>query len=151
RELVFDAAGKFAYVANRDSVFVYDVDAYTGALTLRAMQPVPPGPASLTLAPGGEFAYIVSGSESASGSLSVVAIDEATGELIPIDGSPYALGAYPAQAPVLFHPSGRFAYVRNVGAPGTAGSISAFAIDEFTGTLVALPGPSPTGINSGSA
>jgi 6-phosphogluconolactonase len=152
-ELVFDADGRFAYLVNRDSnnIFVYDVDPTTGALTRQSTMPVAAGPASFTIAPSGEFAYVVSGSDSASGSLHVFSIDAASGALNTLRGSPYALGAYPAAAPVLFHPNGRFAYVRNVGVLGSAGSISAFAVDQLTGTLVALPGSFPTGSNSGSA
>lgn len=152
-DLVFDGAGKFAYLANHDSnsVFVYGVDAATGTLTRRWNVSVPSAPTAFAIAPGGEFAYVVSGSESANGMLSAFSIDPENGELVPIAGSSYSLGAYIAPGPVLFHPSGKFAYIRNVGASGMTGLILAFSINPMTGALVALPGTYSTGVNSGSA
>jgi 6-phosphogluconolactonase len=68
------------------------------------------------------------------------AIDNTTGALTPVPGSPFPAGAQPEQ--VVVDPSGQFLYVSNI----SGGSISGFTISSSTGALAAIPGsPFPAG------
>jgi RHS repeat-associated protein len=98
---------------------------------------------------GPRFAYVAnSGSNSVSG----FTIDSTTGVLTPVSGSPFPAGVGPRS--VVVDPSGRFAYVPNLGIPPPAnGSISAYTIDPTTGSLTPIFGspfsiPTGTGANS---
>jgi DNA-binding beta-propeller fold protein YncE len=76
--------------------------------------------------PAGNFLYVTN---FADGTVSVFAIDPATGELTAISGSPFGAGA--GAVSVAIDPAGTFAYVANE----TAATISAFSISSATGTL----------------
>jgi 6-phosphogluconolactonase len=72
------------------------------------------------------FMYVVNhGSNDISG----YAIDNATGALTPMSGSPFAAGAGPTWLTI--HPGGKFAYATN----GDANSISAYTVDATRGVL----------------
>jgi 6-phosphogluconolactonase (cycloisomerase 2 family) len=66
---------------------------------------------------------------------------DATGELTPIAGSPFAVGADPNS--LTADPAGRFLYVVN----GTGRTVSAFTIDGMTGALTAVGAAVATGAN----
>jgi 6-phosphogluconolactonase (cycloisomerase 2 family) len=92
------------------------------------------------------YAYVTnSGSNNVSG----YSIDDATGALTPLPGSPFAAGVLPQS--IAAHPSGRFVYVTNVGIGGINEpfhfSISEYRVDPATGALTAVPG-SPLAISS---
>lgn len=134
-----DAANTFAYAADlgADRIFIYRLDAATGALTAAT-------PASATLAPGAgprhfafhptkPFAYVINEL-----SLTVTAFsrDVKTGALTEVQ----TIGTLPAgvandpafsTAEVVVHPSGRFLFGSNRGHD----SIVVFAIDDATGKL----------------
>jgi 6-phosphogluconolactonase (cycloisomerase 2 family) len=103
--------------------------------------------ATLTYAqsPPPRFAYVANlGSNDISG----YAIDSTTGALTPIPGSPFPADLRPAS--VVVDPTGRFAYVPNLGlTPYATGSISAYTIDPSSGALTPIPG-SPFQILSGA-
>lgn len=133
--IAVDASGRFAYVVNSGSydVFVYAIDATTGALTRRGtVRNRGTGSASaataLALAHGTTpvtytptFAYVANVN---SHDVSAYAIDAASGVLIPVNnGTRFGAGMSPAAVAV--DPSGRFAYVANVGSQ----DVSAYTID----------------------
>ena len=69
-------------------------------------------------------------------------VDQTTGALTPLPGSPYAAGARPQFVTV--DPSGKFAYTANE----QSADISAYAIDATTGVLTPVPGaPFTAGID----
>lgn len=98
---------------------------------------------SLTADPSGKFLYVPDG---ASNEVAGFAIDNATGSLTPVSGSPFATGAEPAG--VVVDPSGQFLYVSDSNDP--LGGISAFTIDPSSGSLSPIPGsPFPTQVQGG--
>lgn len=91
---------------------------------------------------GAGFVYVAN---RLSNSVSGYAIDAATGSLVPIPGSPFAVGLHPVD--VAADRSGRFLYVANMGDPPTSvfGNLSAYQIDPVTGALTDVLGsPFPT-------
>src|SRR2546428_375428 len=75
-----------------------------------------------------------------SNNVSGYAIDDATGSLVPIPGSPFAAGLHPVD--IAADRSGRFLNVANMGDPPTSvfGNLSAYQIDPVTGALTAVGG-----------
>jgi 6-phosphogluconolactonase len=139
---VVEPSNRFLYVvSNPGTVSGYAIDA-SGALT-----PIPgspfaslsnPGATDLTSAavePTGRFLYLT---DALYEKLRGMRIDQATGALSVIPGSPFPLGNN-ADA-VTVEPTGRFLYAGAFnGADGNDG-ISAYAIDPSTGALARLAG-----------
>jgi 6-phosphogluconolactonase (cycloisomerase 2 family) len=151
QSVTVDPSGRFAYVANgcgsspdclAGSVSAYTINSSTGALRAVAGSPFAAGtfPQSMTVDPSGRFAYVanecVSSSDCSAGSVSAYTINNSTGALRAIAGSPFAAGEDPSSVTV--DPSGRFAYVANYG----DGTVSAYTINSSTGALRAV-GSSP--------
>src|SRR6266853_3546027 len=95
-------------------------------------------PESITVDPGGHFAYVINQNTN---SVSVFSINAASGALTPASGSPFPTGAEP------FHfsmdPSGKFAYVAN----GLSNNVSGYTVNPTTGALQEVAGsPFATGI-----
>jgi 6-phosphogluconolactonase len=131
----------FAYVTNggANSVSAYDIDATTGALTPAPGSPFATGefPVSVAVHPTGRFAYVANaGIPTQTYSVSGYAVNEKTGALTPVPGSPFATGVQPASVAV--HPSGRFVYVADAGL--VDGDISVYTVNESTGALTPVPG-----------
>jgi len=151
REIAIDAAGRFLYTVNADSVDIraFAIDAGSGLLTPIAGSPFAAIPDVRTLAIGGrrfvghqatgqDFLYVVSKSGS-----SVLAFvrDLETGALTPVPGSPFAVPAAPED--VVLDCTGRFAYVSH-GDPVNA--VSTLRIDPSSGAVAPVPGsPFPLG------
>jgi 6-phosphogluconolactonase (cycloisomerase 2 family) len=101
------------------------------------------GPITVAATPNNKFLYVANQS---SGSVCGYAIDQLTGELGVVAGSPFVAGA--ALRTVVTDSTGEFLYVANMGIPlanGTAdpanpSSISAYTIDSSTGVLTAIAG-----------
>jgi len=146
--LTVDQSGGFLYrsvIGN--SIYAFAVSPDTGALT-----PVDGSPFLLGRAdhfagdPRGRFLYgsftgYGDGTElpDVNGTISATAINESTGALTSIPGSPFRveMGANF----VAIDPTGKFLYVSNLGVRGqNHGSLSAYAIDPTTGTLAPIPG-----------
>ena len=133
-------AGRFAYVANNglnniESVSAYSINRTTGLLTPVAGSPFPAGhtPYSLAIHPNGKFLYVVDPvGMPVNGALTVFSINETTGVLSPIAGSPFVVSTGLAQ--IAIERSGKFAYAPNFGST----TVSAFTLDPGTGapTLV---------------
>jgi 6-phosphogluconolactonase len=87
----------------------------------------------------GQFVYVANVNDN---NISGYSVDDATGALIPIPGSPFASGTFPRS--VTADPTGRFVYVVNLG----DNNVSGYAIDAATGALTSIPG-SPFHAGSG--
>ena len=145
-----DPSGKFAYVANwgegdtAGSVSMYAINGTTGILTPTGTIVAPctsgPGscaPVSLAVHPSGKFVYVANEGGFTPTSVSMYAIDAATGLLgligtVAVDGRAVA---------VAVDPSGKFAYVadgdeNSDGSKGT--NVSMFSIDATTGVLTSI-------------
>jgi 6-phosphogluconolactonase (cycloisomerase 2 family)/fibronectin type 3 domain-containing protein len=81
--------------------------------------------------PTNQFAYVVN---SQGGNISAYSIDEQTGELTGVPGSPFRAGD--SARFVAINPAGTFAYEGNPG----SNDVSAFSIDSHTGALSPVPG-----------
>jgi 6-phosphogluconolactonase (cycloisomerase 2 family) len=143
--------GRFVFAANSNfatinggipTVAAFDVDQTTGALRPVAGSPFPTGGSNAlgdtslcVVEPRGRFLYV---SNSGSNSITAFSIDQTTGALSAVTGSPFATGARPST--VVPDPSGKFLYAVN----RDAGSVSSYMIDAVTGALT-LVSTQPTG------
>jgi len=133
-----DPSGRFAYATNYDSddISAYSINSSTGALTPIAGSPfrfptLNGAPSGLAIDLSGRFLYAT---DSNNNYVVAFSIDNSTGALTPISGSPFASGAGPWGAFV--HPSGKFLYVTNNG----EGTVSGYAIDSASGSLTPISG-----------
>jgi 6-phosphogluconolactonase (cycloisomerase 2 family) len=133
-----DPSGRFLYVGNgaSNTISAFKVDPATGTLTAVAGAPftITNGAGqgdSFTAAidPSGNYLYVASYEGS---NISAYTIDHSSGQLAPINGSPYPTGAAPNA--VVTEPLGRFVYVSD------NSGVSAFRIDAANGTLTAVSG-----------
>lgn len=143
--VAMDPSGRFAYVVNSGTfsgsfdVFVYAIDATTGALTRRATVrtrgtgganaataiALTRGTTPVTYTPA--FAYAAN---SNTDDVSAYTINAASGGLVPVNnGAGFTAGTSPRSVAV--DPSGRFAYVANQGSH----DVSAYRIDATSGAL----------------
>ena len=145
--MAVDPSGKFVYVANpgdpyspdAGSVSMYSIDATTGALTYTGMLSGNcPGlcfPASVAVDPFGKFAYVASGGGAFPFNVEMYTIDPTTGALNSI--GTIAAGGYPQAVAV--DPAGNFLFMATMNAtPGSAGSLSTYAINATTGALTSI-------------
>jgi 6-phosphogluconolactonase (cycloisomerase 2 family) len=150
--VTFDSAGHFAYVSNQtaSSIFVYSVNATTGALTEVQADRVGTGisPTAVSLTADGKFAYVLN-----LNSISAFSVNASSGGLTPITGSPFPVPGFQGGGnnqlqTLIFNPNGKSLYVKNDGGTGT-GSLAAFSIDSATGALAPLSGsPFPLGASA---
>jgi 6-phosphogluconolactonase (cycloisomerase 2 family) len=144
--VTIDPAGKFALVSNTGSsnVSVYTIDSSTGALSVVSGSPFPTGitPQQVTIHPNGNFAYISNTTVGTTfGSVSAFSIDQSSGVLTAMAGSPFPTGGSQPQR-VTVDPTGKFAFVSNL----NTDTIAVFSIDQTTGVLTPVTGsPFPTG------
>jgi 6-phosphogluconolactonase (cycloisomerase 2 family) len=130
-----DPQGKYAYVTGHCCVYVYAIDATTGALAAPAHLSLDlPESHVLTdfaIDPTGEFAYAADDL----GRLYAYAIDSKTGSLKKVASRrPHLrLAADPDTYSLTIDPTGKFAYVFGPGSRVFAPTISAYRIDSSTG------------------
>jgi 6-phosphogluconolactonase (cycloisomerase 2 family) len=142
RAIVAEPTGRFLYVANTgtDTVSAYLIDAATGSLTgigLPFSVALGTGPVSLSADPLGRFLYVAN---KTSNNVSAFAINPTSGAL----ETPSLASATSPQS-IAVDLSGRFVYVAN-GSPNN--KVSAFAIDQTTGSLSSVSGsPFAAGLN----
>jgi YVTN family beta-propeller protein len=128
--MAVDPSGKFAYVADGNnpgstgSVFMYTIDATTGALTSTGTIATGVNPVSVVMDPSGKFAYVPNFN---SNDVAMYTINATTGALTST--GTIATGADPVSAVV--DPSGKFAYVANSG----SNDVSMYTINATTGAL----------------
>jgi 6-phosphogluconolactonase len=121
----------FAYVLTGDNtVWVYAIDATTGALSPVATNPVAVRAVQITVNPDGSVAYIPVLPNGIFG----FSINRSTGEFTPVPGSPFTTGSDPFA--VTLNPAGTFAYV----AANGAAQIDAYSVDKTTGGLAPIAG-----------
>src|SRR5450631_3465532 len=135
--LSVDPTGRYLYVANSGANTVSAFALQNGIATRISGSPFTVGrqPVALQTDPSGSFLYVT---DFADGSVTVLAIDGATGALAGISGSPFGAGA--GAVSIAVDPAGTFAYVANE----TAATISAYSIDPTTGALIASGSPLST-------
>ena len=99
--------------------------------------------------PTGRYLYICMNSKR---KIAIYSIDQASGDLSPLDGSPFQLWpATPAEVPnaIGFDPEGKFAYiVTSLQETPFTGTLRRFSIDQETGRLSAVGAPLSTGKNT---
>jgi YVTN family beta-propeller protein len=148
--ITVDPFGKFAYVTNEGdpwgyeagsngSVAMYTIDATTGALTstgtINGNCPGLCNPSSMVADPSGKFAYVVTGGAGVPFSVAMYTIEATTGALTSIG----TIAAGPVPISVAVDPAGNFVYVATENAtPGSAGSLSMYAINATTGALASI-------------
>lgn len=136
-----DPSGRFVYVANGyegDSVSAYAVDADTGALTTIPGTAACGGPHdsancfatgaypfAVAVDPSGAFAYVANSGDN---TLSGFAIDQGTGALVPLAGSPFPAGESPESLAI--DPVGKHLFVGDF----NGFDVAAYTI-ETTGSL----------------
>jgi 6-phosphogluconolactonase len=143
--LTIDPTGRFLYFPPSVSVaeiLAFTIDPTTGALTPIAGSPftTASAPTSMSIAPGGQFAYVTQASGSGY-AVYTYAINATTGALTATGASPVpAVNIAPPQ----IDPSGHFAYIlAPVGPTGEASSqtgVYAYTINADTGALTQVPG-----------
>jgi hypothetical protein len=136
----------FAYVLTGDNtVWVYTVDAITGALSPVPTSPVSLGalPYEITINTAGSAAYIPAAANNLPPANTVYGftVNPSTGAFTPMPGSPFVIGSDPVS--VALNPAGTFAYV------AATQQIYAYNVDSTTGALTAIAGnPFSAGVAS---
>ncbi|CAM4471478.1 MAG: 6-phosphogluconolactonase [Legionella sp.] len=153
--------GQFAYVANLNghTVSAYTVNSTTGVLTTIAGSPfsIPPAssqPISLTSSPNGQFLYVIDFFGMFGGKVHAFTIDQGTGALTALAGSPYQTGTYPSS--VITNSTGSFIYVAAGNGPGLKASafntsIWIYSANTTTGALTDVTPIMPDTAASGIA
>jgi 6-phosphogluconolactonase (cycloisomerase 2 family) len=143
----FVSGGDKVYVTNLNAgaVAAFTYDSLTGTLNTVAGSPFPAGDTPVQAVVAGflnQFLYVSNLNDSAGG-ISAFTIDFNTGALTPISGSPYATGAagsFPGPSALAISGNRQILYVGLVGTTNANNKIAAFAIDQNTGALTAIPG-----------
>lgn len=132
-ELVIDPTGSYLFALNSlSSVFMYHIDATSGALSLvGTSQNVGTNNSSLTLSPNGANLYVLSGNL-----IYAFSVDPTSG-LTPLQTSPFSLPASNFAKSAAVDPSGKYLYVTAQGSDGLYG----FSIGS-SGALAPLPSSS---------
>jgi len=141
--------GGFLYIANSGSgdIWMYCPNAAYDSFKLSncptgfqsVITTVGPNLQSVVIDTSGKYLYVAGGT-SGSGSLWAYSINQTTGALTAVTGSPFVVGVNPTS--ITIDNSGQFVYVTNSG----SNSISVFKIDPNTGALTAVAGsPFPAG------
>jgi 6-phosphogluconolactonase len=98
--LAVEPAGKYLFVANRDAntLSVFRIDSSTGALSLLATVGAGTRPDAVTVDISGTFVYVAtlgSAQPAGPGAVTAFSLDQGTGVLSPVPGSPFPTGAQP--------------------------------------------------------
>jgi 6-phosphogluconolactonase (cycloisomerase 2 family) len=117
--------------SNNDSVWQYNIDSDTGALTSMTTSSVASEdkPWYIIVDPSSRYAYV---SNYGTGSISQYSISATDGSLSALTPASVSVGSNPIG--IAIDPSGRFLYVAN----STSDTISMFSIDQANGTLSAI-------------
>lgn len=141
--MALDSKGRFAYGVSpfSNTIYVFTVNQGTGALTVSG-EPLLVGPAPahripafVAPEPSGHYVYvtqIADGSPAADNGIRGYAVDQTTGTLTELPGSPFG-GDSVAAGAIVFRPDGKFLY-------SSGGGLNAFAIDADSGKLTLVPG-----------
>ena len=130
----------FLYVANAgsDTVSAFAVDYRAGGLIplSPATTATGKGPSSMAVEPSFGSPYLFVANSAGSNDISAFVIDQGTGSLTPVAGSPFPAGGNPLS--LAFGAGGKFLYTANPG--GAQSSISGFSVDLASGALSPLSG-----------
>ena len=129
-------SGKFLVAVTGSGLAVFAIDPGTGALT--SIQSLSgDSPISTAIDPKGRFLFTANVN---SNRVSAFTINQSTGMITPVSGSPFPAGPNPQS--VAIEQKGEFLYVPN----GNGASLSAYSINSATGALTQIPGsPFATG------
>ena len=145
QSVAFSPGGTLLATPNEynDSVSVFSVDQTLGALTPVPGSPFATGlePASVAFSPRGGLLATANATGSANhGTVSVFSVDQTSGALTPVPGSPFATGSQPGS--VAFSPGGGLLATAN----SNDNTVSVFSVDQATGALTQVSGsPFATG------
>jgi 6-phosphogluconolactonase (cycloisomerase 2 family) len=139
--LIADPTGRFLFatVEQPGEVWVFALDATTGAPSLLEASPFTPRtPHSLhgaVIAPQGRMLYIAGEpGPNIRGDVTAFRIDAGAGALSEIEGSPFR-GEFGSYRPRI-DPEGRYLYVANNG----SGNLAVYRVDPVSGALAEVPG-----------
>ncbi len=139
RPLAITPSGHYGYVTTTNFLLGLRFDPATGVPA--RIEPIRQFAGGFTSAfqvhPSGKFGYLTS-SGSARTQIAAFAIDDATGNLSDVEGSPYSVEE--SNLTIVLHPSGNFAYVTKSNYGNRSGAILVFAIDAQTGALSEIAG-----------
>jgi len=132
--------GLFAFSASNDGkdIHAFTINQTTGALTEVSGSPYATGFATgtaypdIAVSPNSGALYLASSGDA---EVAGFAINQTTGQLTALAGSPYAAGTGAGGIPA-FSPNGNFLYVVNT----AANTVSAWSINSTTGVLTAVAG-----------
>lgn len=152
-QLTTDGLGKYLYVTEANlgtTVTVFAIGA-TGTLTSVAGSPFSISIAQLEGEPTGKFLFGVTGNGANNGvgtdnHIYVFSVDQTTGALSAVTGSPFATVFTPASLTV--HPSGKFVYTFSGSVSGTAPGTEGYQINTTTGALSLVVGSPFTTVTS---
>jgi 6-phosphogluconolactonase (cycloisomerase 2 family) len=141
--MALDPMGRFAYGVSPFSktIYAFTVDSATGTLTpsgdplLVGPAPTHRMPAFVAPAPSGHYVYVTQnadGSPAAENGIRGYAVNQLTGVLTELAGSPFG-GSRVFAGAIVFRPDGKFLYSSGAG-------LNAFAIDAESGGLTLVAG-----------
>ncbi len=135
-KVIMHPSGRFIVAATGSRLSIYAINPNTGTLSL--LHTVLGGsPTAAAFEPTGAFLFATNVN---SDSISALAVNQSSGALTQIQGSPFPCGFKPQSVEIALH--GKFLYVPN----GSGGNISGYAIDPVTGALAQVSGsPFPAG------
>jgi 6-phosphogluconolactonase (cycloisomerase 2 family) len=149
--VALDPQSRFAYGVSpfSNSIYVFEIDPQTGALTPSGDPVVvgaPPDhrrPAFVAPDPTGQFVYVtqMAGASVADNGIRGYRVDQENGSLSELADSPFDAGDVVAGA-VVFRPDGKFLF-------SSGGGVNAFSIAADSGKLTLVEG-SPFSVDSGS-
>ena len=141
--LAIEPKGRFVYVASDQgtAIYTFAIDTESGALTavgeplLVGDEPDHSAPAFIAAEPSGHFVYI---SQRAEQGIRGYEIEQASGALSELDGSPFAATGLPDGdnlfgGAIVFKASGDFAFT-------SGGALNAFSLDPDSGKLTLVEG-----------
>jgi 6-phosphogluconolactonase (cycloisomerase 2 family) len=153
-DVQLDPGGELLHVVNNgsNSVSIFSINPSTGVLTLKDVTRTRTEPVAIAISAGATpvsikpaFLYALTDlthTERIVGYL----VDESTGTLSAIPGSPYSLGT--EGSGLAMHPNGQFVYVAKPGLLSGQNSIAAFEVNPVSGALSSVAGsPFPAGTN----
>lgn len=138
----------YVYVANSGSANIsgYSLDTSTGTLTpLGAAYAAGGSPYKLRAHPSNKFLYVA---DTGANKVYAYSINQTTGALTQLVGSPYSRACPGTGTPVglNFNPAGTCLYATNQG--GSINGICSYSINTTDGTLTAVGGYGPAGLNA---
>jgi 6-phosphogluconolactonase (cycloisomerase 2 family) len=136
QQVVLSPDGQFAWVTDDvfNNVLSFAVNTSTGALTPVGTTPAGAVAYPITTTPSGRFVYAGSVGNN---TLAGFSVNPSTGGLTAVPGSPFSLTAPNVPYGAAVNPTGQFVYTANA---ENSNNVSAFSIDQTTGSLTPVPG-----------